>query len=279
MERNEVFSFAAKGEPKPLTGIRVKPKGQALYNKFPSLAEAFLNYFDVEMVASNAQRDRVGELRYRVYCKEFGYEPADAFPDGRESDRFDDHSLHCLVTHRGTGLTAGCVRMICATEDHRLPVETYCLDSVYVDYMDALQDARQRVCELSRLAVDPVFRRRPGERHTRLGEFDAMDCCHQEQRTFSLVSMAAILSGFAMSSLTERTQVFTMMESNLPRLLRRGGILMQQAGDPMDYHGERCAYFITTDLALANMRSDLRVLYDAIYDRLAYSRNPREHVA
>lgn len=250
-----------------------------MYNSFPSLAEAFLNYFDLDLVESQRQRDQIGQLRYRVYCEEFGYEPAEAFPDRRETDSFDDHSIHCVITHRGSGETAGCVRLICATEEHKLPLETYCLEQVYTDYLDSLAYERKRVCEVSRLAVDPAFRRRPGERHTRLGEFDAMDCCHQEQRTFSLISIAAVLAGFAMSSLTDRTRIYTMMEANLPRLLRRAGILMQQAGDPMEYHGRRSPYFITTDFALDNMRDDLHVMYEAIHARLAFNSAAREHVA
>lgn len=250
-----------------------------MFNQFPSLAEAFLNYFDVDLVESPHQRERVSRLRYRVYCEEFGYEPAESFPDGLETDHFDDHSLHCEITHRGSGETAGCVRLICATDKHALPLETFCLENVYVDYLDTLAAERNRVCEVSRLAVDPAFRRRPGEWHTRLGEFDAMACCHQEQRTFSLISIAAVLGAFAMSSLTDRTRIYTMMEANLPRLLRRAGILMQQAGDTMEYHGQRSAYFITTDFALDNMREDLRVMYDAIYGRLAFNSITREHVA
>lgn len=161
------------------------------------------------------------------------------------------------------------MRLISAAQDQPLPLEAYCFDSIYPDYLDSLVQERQRVCEVSRLAVDPAFRRRPGERHTRLGEFDSMDCCHQERRTFSLISMAAVLAGFAMSSLTDRTHIFTMMETNLPRLLRRAGILMQQAGEPMSYHGLRSAYFITTEFALSNMREDLYVMYEAIHERLA----------
>jgi N-acyl amino acid synthase of PEP-CTERM/exosortase system len=253
--------------------------GHALFNQFPSLAEAFLSYFDVDLVTTADQRNRVARLRYRVYCEEFGYEPTDAFPDKRESDAFDSHSLQCIVKHRGSGRTAGCVRLICAGEDLYLPLETYCRESIYVDYIESLQEDRDRICEVSRLAVDPVFRRRPGEFHTRLGEFDAIDCCHQEQRTFSLISIAAVLAGFAMSSLTGRTQIFTMMEANLPRLLRRAGILMQQAGDTTDYHGQRSAHFVATDFALENMREDLYAMYEVIYGRLAASNQARERVA
>ena len=251
-----------------------------MYHQFPSLAEAFFNYFDVGLVATQEERNQVERLRYRVYCEEFGYEAADAFPNHQETDRFDDHSLHCIISHKGSGEAAACVRLICATEDRSLPIETYCIGSIHTDYLEPLTLERDRVCEISRLAVDPAFRRRPGETHTRLGEFDAMDCSHQEQRTFSLTSIATILASFAMSSLTDRTRIFTMMEPNhLPRLLRRAGILMQQAGDDMEYHGVRSAYFITTDIALSNMRDDLLVMYQAIHKRLVCSGDYREHVA
>ena len=54
---------------------------------------------------------------------------------------------------------------------------------------------------------------------------------------------------------------------------------MQQAGAPTEYHGLRSAYFITTDLALNNMRQDLLALYDAIYERLAVDSGTRVNVA
>lgn len=254
-------------------------QGYALSNSFPVLAEAFLDYFDLNLVESQQQRDRVARLRYRVYCEEFGYEPAEAFPDQRETDSFDDHSIHCVITHKASGETAGCVRLICATDEHQLPLETYCLEQVYVDHLDSLAHERNRVCEVSRLAVDPAFRRRPGERYTRLKGFDATDCSRLEQRTFSMISLAAVLAGFAMSSLTDRTRIYTMMEANLPRLLRRAGIQMQEAGNSMDYHGLRSPYFITTDFALDNMREDLLLMYDVVYARLAFNRSAREHVA
>ncbi len=250
-----------------------------MYKQFPSLAEAFLNYFDVDLVTSAEQRDKVARIRYRVYCEEFGYEPPQAFPNKRETDEFDDYSLQCMVTHRRSKRTAGCVRVVCASENHPLPLETHCLESVYVEYLETLAEDRNRICEISRAAVDVAFRRRSGEDHTRLGEYDALDCCHQEQRTFSMLSLAAFLGSFALASLENRPYMFAMMESNLPRLLRRAGILVQQAGDAIEYHGQRAPYFITTQLALENMRDDLHVMYDAIFERLAYNYDAREAVA
>ncbi len=235
---------------------------------FASLTEAFLNYFKVDLVTTASQIDEVAQLRYRVYCEEFGYERPQDFPDRRERDNFDAHSMHCLVTHRRSGHTAGCVRLVCATDELALPLETHCLESLYLDHLESMTLNRDQVCEVSRAAVDSRFRKRSGEDHTRLGEFDAMDCSHQERRSFSLVGIALFLSTFAMANLSGRDQLFAMMESNLPRLLRRAGIVAQQAGEEMDYHGRRAPYFITTDLALANMRDDLHVLYEALYERL-----------
>ena len=242
-----------------------------MYKQFPSITEAFLNYFDVDLVASEKQMDQVTRLRYRVYCEEFGYEPAEAFPDKREMDDFDNHSMHCLVTHKRSKRAASCVRMICASDEHMSPIEHFCLENIYVEYMDSLTDNRDELCEISRLAVDAAFRHRPGKKHTRIGEYDAMDCCHQEQRTFSLVAVAGFLAAAAMTDISGRTNVFTMMEANLPRLLRRAGIPVAQAGNAMDYHGERSPYFISTQLTLDNMREDLHGLYDSIYQRLAGS--------
>jgi hypothetical protein len=57
-----------------------------MYKQFPSLTEAFFNYFDVSLVTSVQQRDQVGRIRYHVYCEEFGYEPATGFPNLRDAD-------------------------------------------------------------------------------------------------------------------------------------------------------------------------------------------------
>ncbi len=250
-----------------------------MFNQFPSLAEAFLNYFDIDLVATQAERDRVGRLRYRVYCEEFGYEPAEKFPDGRETDRFDDHSLHCIITHRRSGETAGCVRLICATDKHLLPLEAYCLPHVFRRLPRPAgrraQPGVRGVPARGRPGLSPA----PGRDTHPPGGVRRPGLREQERRTFSLISIAAVLAGFAMSSLTDRTRIFTMMEANLPRLLRRAGIMMELAGDAMEYHGQRSAYFVTTDSALNTMRNDLHVMYDAIYGRLAYSTDARANVA
>ena len=128
-----------------------------------SFAESFLTYFDVALAQSQSQLEDVGRIRYRVYCEEFGYEPKENFPEGMEKDQFDANALHCLVTHKATNTPAGCVRVVKATGDDPLPFEKYCLDSLDGNFFENNPMPRETMCEVSRLAVDGMFRRRSGE--------------------------------------------------------------------------------------------------------------------
>ena len=237
-----------------------------------SLAQSFQHYFSVDLATTSAQRDQAFRIRYRVYCEEFKYERADQFPDGREFDVHDDGALHALITHKSSGMPAGCVRLLPGSVEGKeipLPFENSCIDSIDRERLRRLDLDRNSVCEISRLAVDGAFRRRSGEAVTRFGEIEALDCTQQERRTFSLIAVAGFLAATALTDLSGRRNVFAMMEPFLPRMLKRSGIFFEQVGEEVDHHGIRAPYFITTQSALHNMRSDLRELYDAIYGQVA----------
>jgi N-acyl amino acid synthase of PEP-CTERM/exosortase system len=241
--------------------------GQAHY----PLCENFLRYFDVTFAATEAQKSEVYGIRYSVYCVEFGYEPADSFPDHEEKDAFDEASLHALVTHKASALPAGCVRMVSTTGPEGsdlLPFEENCADSLDDAFIHSLNLDRATVCEISRLAVDGPFRRRAGERVTRFGEVEGLDCSQQERRTFSMIAIACFLAANALADIAARPNGFAMMEPFLPRLLKRSGINFQRAGKDIDYHGLRAPYFNTTQSVVDNMRPDLKELYTEIHSRI-----------
>lgn len=229
-----------------------------------SLTESFERYFKVELALSEVQKRQVYGVRYRVYCEEFKYEAVDLFPEGLETDEFDNVSRHCLVVHRRTGMPAGCVRLVPALGsrlEKPLPLEKFCSPSLNFEQIDSLGLERSSVCEISRLAVDGAFRRRSGESLTRFGEISSLQFSDQEQRSFSLIAVACFLAATAMTEMDKRTNVFAMMEPFLPRLMHRSGIDFQKIGKDMYYHGIRAPYFITTQSALDNMHPDLLELY------------------
>jgi len=236
------------------------------------LSENFLRYFDVALATSSSQKSDVFGIRYRVYCDEFGYEPAESFPDKQERDEFDAQAKHAIIQHKLSGLPAGCVRLVSPCHDDHsdlLPFEKNCSGSLDKAKIDELALTRDSICEISRLAVDGEFRRRSGERVTRYGLIEGLDCSQQERRTFSMIAVTGFLAATALTSISGRTNVFAMMEPFLPRLLKRSGINFQRVGDDIDYHGQRAPYFITTKSALDNMRPDLKELYLEIYQRIS----------
>lgn len=241
--------------------------------KHGSIAEEFNRFFEVRLVDSHTLLREAQAVRYRVYCEEFKFESPMTFPDGLERDEYDEQSVHCVVRHRASGITAGCVRMVPTlmdAPDAPLPLEKFCGDSLDHAYISSLGLNRHTVCEISRLAVDGRFRRRPGEAGSKYGNADAeaVELSEDEQRTAPFIAISAYLAATAITESTGRTNVFAMMEPFLPRLLKRSGLHFSPAGEVVDYHGKRSAHFITTGSALASMRPDLRELYNSVRHQL-----------
>lgn len=242
-----------------------------MVDKSSSLIEDFSHYFRIELVSSEQRAKEAYGVRYRVYCEEFKYEATDVFPDQLETDEFDEQSLHILVIHKATDRAAGCVRIVPVCKDIEnglLPFEKFCRQCLNNELIDSFQLHRDTKCEISRLAVDGAFRRRPGEKATRFGEMDSIDCTKQEQRTFSLIAVAGLLAATAVTELTHKNNAFAMMEPFLPRLLKRSGIIFERVGDDMDYHGIRAPYFITTQSMLENIRPDLKAMYSWVHQQV-----------
>lgn len=229
-----------------------------------SLVDDFQEYFTLELATTSVQMEKIYGIRYRVYCEEFGYEPADHFPNKLETDSFDAHSVHALVTHKSSGRAAGCVRAVEVGDLAQMPMEAFCSDSLDAALMKSLGGDRDTICEISRLAVDAAFRRRPGEKVSRFGEISALDCTKREQRTFSLIAVATLLAGFAIADLIGRPNTFAMMEPFLPRLLGRSGMKGIRVGEDTNYHGVRAGYFNTTEEVVGGMPAEWRELYKAI---------------
>jgi N-acyl amino acid synthase of PEP-CTERM/exosortase system len=229
-----------------------------------SLVADFQKYFDLQLATTPSQLENVYRVRYRVYCEEFHYEPLEAFPDHLEKDDFDANSRHCLVVHKATGMPAGCARLVLADEHSLLPMEKFCSSAIDENIIRSFDGRRHTICEFSRLGVDGAFRRRPGEHASRFGEISALDCSKREQRTFSLIAVATILSAFALSELIARPNCFAMMESFLPRLLRRSGIVVHPAGREIEYHGIRSPFSFETRPTVGAMAEEFKEFYAVI---------------
>jgi len=232
-----------------------------------SLPEQFQDHFEIGIAQTRRELEHVFRVRGDVYCREFQYERAEDCPGGLEIDRYDYRAVHCLITHRRSGHPAGCVRLVLAGEaesDPRLPFEVVCGDRVRHPLLHPQCLPTATVCEISRLAVHTLFRRRPGEARNPLGDYEEFKPTPKEIRTFPLLSVALFLAATGMVELSGRHHVYAIMEPRLARLLLRSGLAFQQVGEVVEYHGARAAYHISIDRALEGIRSQLCDFYELV---------------
>lgn len=238
-------------------------------SKGPARLEDFTRYFDLSLALTRQQRSLVYQIRYQVYCEEFGYESTSALGNHQEVDEFDCQSMHCLVTHRESGIAAGCVRVVMVEDNDLMPMEKYARDSLTPGIMDQFTDQRDSVCEVSRLAVAGAFRRRRREKQTRFGDLEGWAFSQGEQRTFPLIAVALFLGAGAVADILNRRNCFAIMEPFLPALLSRTGLRFQRIGTDFEHRGIRAPYYANLNELNNKAPDELRKCFTAVRDEFA----------
>ncbi|MDP5129742.1 MAG: PEP-CTERM/exosortase system-associated acyltransferase [Paraglaciecola sp.] len=230
----------------PVFGGVVKKAISAIASKdAKNISEHFSKYLMPTIANTHSLRDEVYRLRYQVYCEELGFEETNA--QQQEHDAFDDHSIHCFVRHLTSGNLAGTVRLIYSkSEQQLLPIEQYCTHAITDKHIFPARFAREEICEISRLAVPALFRKRAVDKFSgaATGAIEPTTFSSSELRCFPYIAICLYMSAIAMSFKTNRYYGFVMMEPRLARSLSYVGIKFHQLGDPVEYHGMRAAYFI-----------------------------------
>lgn len=238
-----------------------------------SLASHFDQYFEALPVTDDATRREVFRLRFAVYCEEHGYESPDAFPDGEEHDAYDTESTFALIRHRASGRAAGCVRLITneRAADLRFPFEQLCSAQLDPRLLDDLHLSRDRIGEISRLAVHQDFRRRrsdAGDVPLPAGAAPSPEIYYGGVRRYPLVAMGLFLSASALALNAGLEQALVVMEPRLARLLGSAGIPFNQVGDVISYRGRRAPFSITREELLGNLHPECQHLLEQLVHTL-----------
>jgi N-acyl amino acid synthase of PEP-CTERM/exosortase system len=241
-----------------------------------SLFMDFASYFDLSLALTPEQRASVYQVRYHVYCEEFGYEPVESFRNGQETDDYDDKSIHCLVTHRATNRPAGCVRLVLVEGEDHMPMEDHAGESIDAAFMSRFSDQRNSICEISRLAVDGDFRRRRGERETRFGATETFQFAEREKRTFPLIAVSLFLASAAAADILGRKHLFAIMEPFLPTILRRTGVQFHRVGEDFDFRGVRAPYYANIEDLVRDAPDELRLCFEVVKQQFAASMFPEQ---
>ncbi|MCK8515045.1 PEP-CTERM/exosortase system-associated acyltransferase [Methylonatrum kenyense] len=230
-------------------------------------------HFRFTLALSRSDLQKAFALRYQVYCQEFRFEKEEDCCGGLETDCFDSSSVHCLLEHRGSGQVAGCVRMVLPVMDSSgsldaLPLERHCVESLSHRHLHPARLPRQSICEISRLAVSRVFRRRQGEGRSEMGNIHGLVPTDEMLRTAPVIGLSLFLAATAMVGMAGRHHVFAMMEPRLVRLLSVSGFRFFRVGEFVDYHGQRAAYYTDQRQVVLEMQEALRGIYHSIQQQI-----------
>ncbi len=242
--------------------------------EFPELLRNFDRVFELSLATSEAQRQAVYRFRYRIFCEKLGFVDPRPFPDRRETDDFDDHSVHCFVTHRASGRIAGCVRLVTADSSTEMPLERRCQSTLDPVAPGPSQYRRNRIAEISRLAVGYPFSGTCREKNREQVEKDLNQFSPDERQTFPLIAVSLMLAAGASADLLRRTQCFALMERSLRARLRRLGISTTRVGQDIEYSGTVAPYLLDIDQAAHTLPDHLGLFYHSVRKQVESSIRP-----
>jgi N-acyl amino acid synthase of PEP-CTERM/exosortase system len=158
-------------------------------------------------------------LRYQVYCVERGFLRGEDYPDGREHDEFDRHSLHLGVVDGG-GVLVATARLV-KVNMIGLPLFRHC--RIYARESELYQDTN-RVAEISRLCVSRELRKH------RVGRASVAVMLYRA------IYQASKRNGF--------THWLVATEPSLQRLLASLQVPFREVGPQTDYYGPVAPYLV-----------------------------------
>jgi len=220
---------------------------------------------DFRKAKGTEELENVFRLRYKVYCEECGFEKKEDYPDGIERDEYDEHSTHFAAVRKG--VVIGTVRLIHNSEKG-LPIEHHTRIDEDLSHLD-----RDKLAEISRLAVSKTFRKRARDGLLYAGQVKkplspalfAEKPAERERRRTDLVT-GLYMSMYVESKLTGVDYWFAVIARGLYLLLARYGVIFSQIGPDVEYHGLRAPYLahlpeLERQLAITN--PDLKKEFDA----------------
>ena len=228
-------------------------------------SERFSRYFHVAPALDDASRNEVYFIRHDVYARELGFEKPRA--DQREMDRYDRHSVHCIVrTADAARRPVGCVRLVIpdAADPHApLPFESLCQHTLDRSIIDPRQCPRGRIAEVSRLAIMGEFRRRKGEQQQPLA-INTEDCGGAPIPRFPNIPISLYFAAVAMAQRHGIEYLFTLTEPRLARHFAMAGVDIQPIGKAVEHRGSRVPSVLHVSEVYPRLRSFMRPIWHEV---------------
>lgn len=242
------------------------------YNKYREanrIAAHFAHYLHPIVASSQTMKEQSYAIRHNVYCDELKLEKQRH--NKLETDEFDNYSISCLIQHLSSNTMAGTVRIVRPTHSsHLLPIEKYCSHAIADNSLYPAQFSRNQICEVSRLAIPAIFRRRSTDTFSRAQfggiNIDTFTDC--ELRCFPFISVGLYLTAAAIVMQHDIEHIYVMVEPRLAKSMRLVGIKFKQIGPVIDYHGKRAAHHLDSHSLHSGLSAGFAAMRDDILAKI-----------
>lgn len=229
-----------------------------------NLGEGFRKYFEVVPALTPELRDHVYRIRHSVYCEELKFEAVR--PDGRETDENDAHSIHCLLRSVNNGEFVGCTRLILARPAdplYPLPFEKSCKATIDRNIIDPQILPRERIGEVSRLAVISKYRKRKGD----IGHVDGISedgFGDLKRPRFPYIPVGLYLGIIELALRHGVDTIFVLTEPRLAAHFGKLGVKVTQIGGAVEHRGKRVPSMMNAKGIIEGLNFVTRPLYKVI---------------
>ncbi|MDO9599819.1 MAG: PEP-CTERM/exosortase system-associated acyltransferase [Azoarcus sp.] len=239
-----------------------------LFERF-NLGHGFRKYFEIAAATNEQLRNDVFRIRHEVYCEELKFEPER--PDRRETDSYDPHSLHCLIrTSNAPNHLVGCTRLVLAKPDDPLaplPFEHTCEHTLDRSIIDPMKLPRDRIAEVSRLAVRGAYRRRRGDERAPVAISDE-DFGTGDQPRFPYIPIGLYLGAVALAARSGIDTLFVLTEPRLASHFGKLGVDIKQIGGPVEHRGIRVPSMMHVPSIIKGMRFMVKPIWRVIQEEI-----------
>jgi N-acyl amino acid synthase of PEP-CTERM/exosortase system len=222
-------------------------------------------------VESEDLKRAIYRLRYQVYIEEFGFFSPEDHPDGLEIDKYDQYSVYVVALNLADEVI-GTARLVLHSE-HGFPIEHA---GCHLQYPGD-KPPPQCTAEVSRLAIAPAYRRRAEdgqygvESYITVNEGGVLPNCgplptDRRQRPAIVLGLAGVL--WHTSRSLGLTHLYMIMERKLWCAFYKFGLLFQQIGEPVEYHGLRIPYMVSLAASEHHLRQANPSLYETFLSEL-----------
>lgn len=263
IRRSRADSFRLRGSPINACGLGCTSKFGMTMLYTPPIV---LTSGGREAAESKRPLRRALELRYQVYCVERSFLEADDYPDGVETDEYDEAAAHFHAFDEARELV-GYVRLISPDADRRFPLQQHC-----GSFADGVQlPPAHQAAEISRLMIRGDFRRQRGSSRLLGVTAEENNAILSGSRRFETPNiLLGLYKQMYIHSLASGIRYwYAAMERPLARSLARAGFNFEPIGPETDYYGPVSPYL-----------ADLRKLEESVAarqpDLLAWMTSPTQ---